>query len=311
MNDATLHALFSVKEGLTENHTSDQLLTVLDNLLYLAVDSVVRHTNWLDLTISNLITWYTDNTRRKIASNVADKSEVFDCLVTILMSRDPDFKMKVIRSMQMERSFWFRFLRIFVESCPDHTSSFHDFIFLTRSGGSLKIAKRDAAYWYNNAVKMKRLIMEKYLRYVGKQAVYAKKKNPELNLDDCVQNFSIALMQAVDKCSSDKGTLTTYISQWLFSAQSKSKNESYGIAYTIPDNKRKEYASLGLSSPSNYYVPIQDVVNDEGEVGESYTYSPTQAVDSEDYSRHILKLAKHADPVGYGRYLLGLSEILV
>lgn len=304
----TLLNVLSIQETIGSNYTSNQLLTVLDTALFYAVEAIVRNTNWLDVVLSSVINWYSENTRRKISSTLS-KDEVFSKLISILLSEDIDYKIEQLKKLSLERSLWFKTCKIFVSLCPDNTSRFHNFQFLKRESGSLYIAKRDAQYWLNVAIKMKSQIMEKYMRSVGKQALYAKKKNPDINLEDAVQNLTVSLSQAIDKCSSDRGTLTTYISQWFMSAQTKSRGEEYGTAYTIPDTVRKEFYK---GRPPNIYVNLDYLVSEGKEDLISDTGAdPIEEISSTNLRRHLLLLAKHADPDGYGRFAMGLDEILI
>lgn len=304
----TLLNVLSVSESLDVNYTSSQLLSVLDNALFYAVEAIIRNTNWMNLVLSNVITWYSENARRKISS-MATKDEVYGTLISVILSTDPDYKIEKLKELQLERSLWFKSVRMFTINCPEYTTSFHSFQFLKLEEGSLYVARRDALYWLGVAEKMKRQIMEKYMRFVGKQAVYAKRKHPDIDLDDTVQNFTIALSQAIDKCSSDRGTLTSYINQWFMSAQTRSRGEEYGTAYSVPDSVRKEFFK---GRPSNIYVSFQDLLKD----GESdnilpqYANDPVNDIENEDDRAHILRLARHADPLGYARFQLGLKEIL-
>lgn len=305
----TLLNVLSIKESLDTNYTSNQLLSVLDVSLFYAVEAILRNTNWMNLILSNVITWYCDNTRRKISSTAENRDEVFSTLISVILSTDVDYKLERLKSLQLERSLWFKSCKMFISNCPEHPAAYHNFQFMTRDGGSLYIARRDALYWLNVAENMKKVIMEKYMRLVGKQAVYAKKRTPDIDLEDTVQNLTVSLSQAIDKCSSDRGTLTTYIGQWFMSAQTRSRGEEYGTAYTIPDSVRKEFFK---GRPSNIYVPIQDLMKEGGDdIIPSISNDPVNDIESESNREHLLKLAKHADPKGYGRFYLGLEEVLI
>ncbi len=303
----TLLNALGVKERFNENYTSNQLLSVLDDALFYAVGAIIRNTTWFNLVLSNVVTWYCDNTRRKISSTAESRNDVFSTLISVMLSDDPEYQIETLRSLQLERSLWFKSCKMFVSNCPEITGHYHNFLFKKREGGSLHVARRDALYWITIAEEMKKAIMEKYMRHVGTQAVHAKKKNPEIDLEDTVQNFTISLSQAIDKCSSDRGTLTTYINQWFLSAKTRSRSEEYGTAYVIPDSVRKEFFN---GRPSNIYVPFQDLMREgSDDIIPVVCNDPSNDVEDECYNSHLLKLAKHADPKGYGRFYLGLAEI--
>lgn len=308
MSQNTLLNVLSVQENIDTNYTSSQLLSALDLALFYSIEAIMRNTNWLNIILSKVVTWYCDNTRRKISSNTNNRNEVFSKLISIMLSTDIDYKLEQLRALHLERSIWFRACRMFIDACPEYTTHLHNFKFLKLSGGSLYIARRDAAYWLSVAEEMKKSIMLKYMRHVGKQASYAKKKNPDIDLDDTVQNLTVALSQAIDKCSSDRGTLTTYINQWFMSAQARSRGEEYGIAYVIPDSYRKEFFS---GKPSNIYVSIHDIMKEgSDDIIPQVKNDPVDGIEEDSTRLHILRLAKHADPKGYGRFYLGLNEIL-
>lgn len=299
----TLQLVLGVNERLGGNWTSSQLLSVLDDLLMYAVESVVRNTDWMDSVVASVITWYTDNTRRKIASNT--KYDPIDALLSFMVASDVDYKMDILRKMGLERGLWFKALRTFLNTCPKETSEIHNAIYLVKPGRSLQVVRRDVQIWYDLAVDMKSMIMEKYMRHVGNHALYLKRKNPAISLDDAVQNLFISLGTAIDKCSSDKGTLTTYVNQWFMSAQSKSRHQEYGLAYTVPDNVRQQFYD---GRPSNMYVPLDDLYA-SGDFDEESSSKPHTEVEGMQSTLHFLKLARHADPTGFARVALKIQEL--
>lgn len=305
----TLLNVLSVTETLDVNYTSSQLLSVLDNALFSAVESIIRNTDWMNLVLSNVITWYSENARRKISST-ATKDEVYSTLISVILSSDIDYKIEKLKALQLERSLWFKSVKMFVSNCPESSDSVHNFLFMTLPEGSLFVARRNAQYWLTVAETMKRQIMEKYMRYVGTQAIYAKKRNPDIDLEDTVQNLTVALSQAIDKCSSDRGTLTSYIAQWFMSAQTRSRSEEYGTAYSVPDSVRKEFYK---GRASNIYVPFQDLVGEgnDDSIIPNIANDHLEVIEDEDEKAHLLRMAKHADPTGYGRFQLGLKELLI
>jgi hypothetical protein len=205
--------------------------------------------------------------------------------------------------MEMERNVWMSSCKMFASAPIDCNPLNSNRVFYKeRCGKDLWVAVRDVSYWLGKAHEMKSRIMEKYLRFTLTMAnSYYKNSHTSIDLDDLIQNFTLAVSKAIDKCSVNQGTLTSYIQQWMRSAQNSSASgHEYGIAYSVPQASRKSF--LDGRSP-NIYVPI-----DDEEV--LMVASIDTSVEDQSQLNHIRLLAKHADPRGFARLQLGIQEIV-
>lgn len=300
MHSSVFDSLKGVKESIGDNYTSSQLLGSLDILIFNAIDAIIEHTDWLDLVVGRILLWYGDNKKRKLSP--IPKEDFMEMCFLYLCS-DAKGKMQIIRQMEMERNVWLSSCKLFCMHPVDEDPLNPLRVFYKeRSGKDLWVAHRDVAYWSGKAFEMKSKIMEKYLRYTLTMAnSYYKNSNTSVDLDDLIQNFTLAVSKAIDKCSVNHGTLTSYIQQWMRSAQNSSASgHEYGIAYSVPQASRKQF--LEGRSP-NIYVPI-----DAEEVLAVAHEDNSLETDSE--IAHIRLLAKHADPLGLARMQLGIQEIV-
>ena len=301
MHSEVFESLKGVKEVLSDNFTSSQLLGSLDILLFNAIDCIIEHTDWLDLVVGKVILWYGDNKKRKLSPIPKDD---FLELCFLFLCSDTGGKQKIVRRLEMERNVWISSLKLFCHS----TTSLDPLdpmrvAYKQKPNGDLWVANRDVTYWLDKALEMKKRIMEKYMRYTVTMArAYYKGSNTDIDLDDLIQNFILAVSKAIDKCSTNHGTLTAYIGQWMRSAQNSSASgHEYGVAYSVPHSLRKQFS---VGRVPNIYVPMESA-----EV-QSVTEEDT-ILEDESERLKIRLLAKHADPSGLARHYYGIAEELL
>ena len=301
MHSEVFESLKGVKEVLSDNFTSSQLLGSLDILLFNALDSVIEHTDWLDLVIGKVILWYGDNKKRKLSP--IPKDDFMEYCFLFLCS-DVSGKQRIIRLLEMERNVWISSLKLFTQSTTS-TDPLDPMrvAYRQKPNGDLWVANRDVTYWLDKALEMKKRIMEKYMRYTITMArAYYKGASTDIDLDELIQNFILAVSKAIDKCSTNHGTLTAYIGQWMRSAQNSSASgHEYGVAYIVPHSMRKQFAQGRVP---NIYVTI------DSEEVQSVTEEDT-SIEDESENRKIRLLAKHADPTGLARHHYGIAEELL
>jgi hypothetical protein len=307
MHSEVFDKLKRVTETIGENYTSSQLLSVLDSLIFYALDAIIDHTSWLDLVVGNVLVWYGDNRKRKLSP--LPKHQVLERCFLFVTTPSKEHKKELIRVMELERSLWFNACRLFTEGAGEALSrEMPDRLriaYMENHDGDLYVAVRDCLYWIQVAQEMKRRIMEKYMRFTVTMAnAYMKGANTRIDLDDLIQNFVLAVSKAIDKCSANQGTLTSYIQQWIRSAQSSSSSShEYGVAYSVPPAIRKQFTD-------NRRVPNIALPLDCDEAITKATPGPEELCENEDEIQKIRLLAKHADPSGLARLYHGIQETL-
>lgn len=321
MSSFVINSLKSVKEQLTDNYSSYELLTTLDTLLIYAITPILENTRYVERSLSLLSGWYVNAARRKIAS--LDTKDEFNTIAAqlIIAQNLPDRKL-LWQKLRLERTItfwmlhdWLRIMQPWVKartlndydamhsSCRKGCFISYDHVFTTI---------QTVDYWLNAAVNFKQQIMEKYMRLVMLEATsyasFQKKNNPHLNiqLDDVAQNFVLALSKAIDKCDANRGTLTSYIKTWLKDARNTTSfSHEYGVAYSIPTGKKRDIARH-TSSINNISISLD---SDEAQEMPSSFDTEASAVSSHVVNR-VRRLAKAADPLGLGRAALQITEVL-
>lgn len=327
MHSQTFQTTKSIKESITKRYSSNQLISVLDDLIYKAIYSIILHTNFLDELFGVLLCWYSGAHRRKISS--LSKDVVLFLLFRFLYESEVDRKFHILKSARLERNILFYFISLFLETGKQYRplsvkcvqvkltkrfsmrwkmSLIEDTLFCH---GNLFAAYNQVDFWYKESIEFKHQIMEKYMRHAVMQANRYHKMNKRSDLDDIIQNYLLAVSKAIDKFDSKKGTLTSYINQWLLNAQSYSDSgHEYGIAYSIPVSIKKIKALSKKNNTVNISASLQDEsVKKEVEIVSS-GFTPEEEVEQKSEVSRIRLLAKYADPKGLGRIKLGIEEVL-
>lgn len=285
---------------------------------------IIKNTNYIDLYFASLIEWLSEGRNRKISrehSNI-----LLSRMVLFIAETNWKNKLYLFKKCKLERSIPHYIASDFLK---DSLPIIQTTIDLTKtnnlakrsillekkslleqrcfSTGDLWATFQTVDFWYKEAVNFKNMLIEKYMRHiVNKAGKYYRAKSNRIDLDDVVQNFSLATSKAIDKFDSRKGTLTSYIELWMRNAESYSfDSHEYGIAFSIPSNKKKGAA---LDSKNiNIYVPLEEkettVVYNEEEDVENH-------LEELDEIDKVRKLAKYADPIGIARTELGIQEVL-
>jgi hypothetical protein len=309
-----LDALKSVKESLSHNYTSYQLLHVLDTLLWRSVKPMLQTTRFMDRILANVLSWGATNPRRKLSS--LPKDQFYTLLVAFLSTDDPKLKYKILKRLRLERNILFFAISRFLEltknlqlgqNPPDIFSKL-----AVTDANRLWFASRELRYWGDLASTFKGWIIEKYMRYVMLEAstFYRQQllQNPHLTFDqeDIAQNFILVVDRAINKCDPNQGTLTAYIQTWLRDAKTNPHfRGEYGMAYSIPASQRRRLAQQQVSA-----VNISVCIDDESLTGLSSDHDIEADYERRKQVEHIRLLAKRADPHGIARLFLGIGEHL-
>ncbi len=326
MSSAVLQTLKSVKERLPDNYTSGQLFEVLDRMLYRSIDPIIEHANYVDRILAIVLSWYSNNQRRKVSPLSKERFNTY--VIAFLGARDNDLRKKIYRNLRLERNItffivqrWLSLLKpwrqLHVQYARGDNSVLHQMASLERTAliwnnHNLFTEYQNVAYWHEQAAQFKQQMLEKYMRFIMREAYgyYRAQQinNPHLrfDLDEIAQNFILAAYKAIDKCDERQGTLTTYIQNWLKNAKvSTHFRHEYGIAYNIPHSKRQRIAKKQDHS-SNIYVSIDS--EEAQEIASEHDLE--QEMERNDQINFVRMLAKIADPIGIGRIVLGIGEVL-
>lgn len=145
---------------------------------------------------------------------------------------------------------------------------------LARASPTAFLVQRESAYWYSKALEFRAHIINKYTRHALMQAkTLYEDLNHSVPLDDLVQSFLICLARAIDRCDSNLGVLSTFISNWFLSVRS-----TYLRDAAVKHANLDDFAHLAVSSS----------ISEE----------------------HILRLSRNLDPEGTVRFALGIPNYL-
>ena len=303
--------------------TSAQLVSVMDFLLYNAIDPIIEHTTMMDRMMSYVLSFAQMEPRRKISS---DKGSLPTRILQFLTLPQSSHKKrsKLIREMKLERSILYYCVDLFLKMSDGYeekevaatrltkfTQEYTDLSLARKeldetlgTVGSIFAARSRAKFWINRFYSFKNDIEMRYSAYVEGVARGYTKDKPDLDTKEVAQNMMIYVSKAIDKFDESKGSITSYIQIWTRKAMLDTKlNQQYGAAYSIPQKVKKKIVD-GLAQPNfrkNVDLEDLDTVLDAGESIE---------MEAEEKDRDIRMLAKIADPSGIGRILMGIREIL-
>jgi hypothetical protein len=230
----------------------------------------------------------------------------------------PQQKIKILSRMRLERNILFFIATKFIAATKSLEAKRPNQkiinAFSVSQPSRLYFASRDCQFWYEQASDFKGQIMEKYMRMamVEAQMFYKQQRqdNPHLKfeLDELGQNFMLAVSKAVDKCDAQRGTLTTYVQNWIKDAKGNSSlRGEYGIAYTIPAAQRRSMAAKSDGKPHSVNISVSiDSKDLEHLTSDS---NVEQEVERTRQIQRVRLLAKRVDPTGIGRLYLGIEEI--
>lgn len=308
--------LKSLKESIDTNLTSYQYLSVLDEMLYNAVQPLIENTRFVDVFMAQMLGWQTINPKRKTCGL---GRHAFSASTTLfLLSDSPKQKLKILKKMRLDRAMLFELLRRWFElAAPlqeigDKTSSkaalsdLHALQekCLVKQGHGLTSTYRLSNYWFKESLEYKRKILEKYTRNC---LMIAKRDYEELQhqipLDDIVQVYLLTASKAIDKCDSDRGVLTTHIQNWLLSA----KNVVVAMYLTGGGEDAKR---INISTTTSKKIVDELMESSDLEDIDELSHSDDELRERESDLREIRLVAKLFDPTGIGRLLLGIQEEL-
>lgn len=326
-NVAAMNRIKTIKESLEDRYSSSQMMNVLDQLLHNGLSALAEGSDFINSMLASCLVWYNTNTRRKISS--LPKEKVLQ-LLTLYPVVSVEEKSRILRKLRFERNVWFYILEAFCQHGEKYADlelrmlktkdyfekkAIQSKLFnIQRSlnvHDSVTALFYNVRFWFQQAVKFRNQIMERYMRHSAMKAhSYYRAGSSRNDLADVIQNFQLALNKAVNKFDQRKGTLTSYINFWLRGAQSagNTSTHEYGIAYTIPSNVRKEMAKGENAHSVNIFTPIHD--NKSVEDMHSDDPTPEENAERESDIVSIRRIAKRVDPHGLLRIRLGIGEVL-
>jgi len=245
--------LLTFKEMITANLSSKQIIVILNALLNAAAEPLFQHSHLMrQLVLQAMLQTQVDH-RRKIS--IHSKENTAALIIYGITNRD----FSAIKHCEIDRGTLFKAVDIVYGRLKQAVELERR---LVRRPKSSKLLLRQAmlahrlgmpvnlmtplARWigeyYELYLQFKERIIAKYIKFAYQEANRARALT-DLHVDvgELFKNYLLALNRAIDKCDANRGTLTSYIQQWMMSARSSPEfDHQYGVAFTLPANVRKE-----------------------------------------------------------------------
>ena len=263
MTNTANYSLLKVKEQLSENLSSLQIVKTLDELLFNAVKPLMRNTDFMDYTLVELLPYLFLNRRRRF-SNVPH-GELCDNIFSVIMIQNREDKIALLQKQGLERSVYFAALVKFetealkyFEAVNQQLANMHNSLpYVVDVGQKLRKnffihgneyqTARSVAFWLKHSYRFKQMIVEKYIRRAFTEArKMASQTNLQIDVDDLFRNLILSVHKAIDKYDIKKGPLASYVAYWFLEAKKSYRNaHEYGVAYNMPTGKRKKLLEEG------------------------------------------------------------------
>lgn len=320
-----LKSLKNVKEKIQDNYTSAQLLGVLDLMLLRSISPIIHQTHFIDRALSLILYWYTINQRRRISP--LSKKDFNRNVIQFLGNPDNKQRCILFSGLKLERNITFFLIRSWLSEMrhwPDeyvrslargnrYEKTRIEKRAMIVSSDNLLFALQKVRFWEHAASEFKNALIEKYMRLIFNMAHqhYAinRDMHPHLRMDleEIAQDFILAAHRGIDKCDAEQGTLTYYLETWLRNARGSVSHfrHEYGVAYSIPASVKRKIAEKKSS-----VINIALTMDEDGVLDVPDELQVEEVCEKRNYIEFIRKLARYADPLGYGRIRLGIGEVL-
>lgn len=323
------------ENSATYNLTGGDIQTILDNLLYRALEPIVQHTCVFDTQIVHILSRVSINKKRKLVS--IDRLLAISMLAKALVETNVKIKFKLIESAKIERCIIHRFITILLTDLKQFDSLYkRNFIksdakllkkmnVIASSLGatdieSLYCAYAQASEFVEAYFNYRNSVVDHYIKFAYKVSnSFRTTKHNNYDSGDVQQNFLSAITKAIDKYDSSKGALTSYINYWILNAQTCNSNSSeYGIAYTLPHGKKRSRVSdksnvnfsLSLDSKEMLNAVHADNVYANFEIDEEHKIIQylTKAVDKNGCVRLTLDIGEYHTKKEYAAMRRQMTE---
>lgn len=307
----TFAKLKGIQESISGNLTSHQYLSVLDHFLYRSIQPLIQGTRFVDVFLAQVLAWQTQNPKRKTSG--AGRHSFAANATLFFLTDDHKARLKIIRNMRLDRAIIFETIRRWLAivehyeelstqvASPDLISRLHELseVASIRPSFSLHATYTQVKFFYEQAASFKDKILQKYTRMVLNTAKrdYVQLGH-KIDIDDIIQVYMMTAAKAIDKCDTDRGVLTTHIQNWLMSAKNVVVGQHLqGAMKSLSQSQGNVVDRMTGDSISLDEVP--DMAVEESDASEK-----------EEIIDQVRLVAKAFDPLGVGRILMGIQEVL-
>ena len=255
----TNSSILTFPQLISNNLSSKQIVSLLNQLINCAIEPLFNNSILArELILQALLQTQTDH-RRKIS--IHNKAITTSCITYGIIHKD----FNVIKMCELDRNILFKvvlymepYLREALKleyqlARKDKQSTrlkLHNISVATGiKNNLLTVIARWCLPYLNTYLQFKERIVAKYIKYAYREATIAT-YNTKLFIDpkELFKNLLLAIDKAIDKFDANRGTLTSYINQWMMSAKSAPEfNHQYNVSYDLPANVRKLMEKSGIS----------------------------------------------------------------
>lgn len=292
----------AIDENIKVNLTSLEYLQILDYYLKKSWEQIVYLSpEFVENYLCKVIAYSLKRSSIKICSG--ERLELYDFIFQYIHA-DQKKQIKLIQAMHLNRGIIFGLIRLWLKAAQQYDESWS--LFNQKSSKQrfidqynalaalghpnqdyLYAAYKEVEYWHKKATDFKAMICQKYTRLALIQAQKAYVQyNCRLSLNDFSIIYLMTVSKAVDRCDARFGVLTSFIQNWLKSAQSQAIKIIRQGGDAVSLEGLHEVYGDAVQTPSTY-------------IDHSH----------EDYE-DILAQCKAADPEGVVRYIMNIPEYL-
>lgn len=106
-------------------------------------------------------------------------------------------------------------------------------------------------YWFDLYIQLKNILAGKYYLYAFKYAKIAKMKRPHIDMDCLFKSLLMSIGKALDKYTSERGTLSSYVQYWFKSTLiSPEFDFELGRAFSSSAYAKKKLKTQGINTTS-------------------------------------------------------------
>jgi hypothetical protein len=265
-----MNALLAHKQKLTTNLSSRQIITILNALLNAVAEPLFNNCQLMrQLILQAMLQTQLDH-RRKISVH---SKEITAALVLHGVSQR-DFS--AVKLCEIDRGTLFKAVDQVYQNLLQAIAIEQQLLIKPKTTGLWLQQEAIAKYlgvdsnlltplarwvriYYELYLQFKEQIIAKYIKYAYHEANRARALTGlHVDVEDLSKNYLLAVDRAIDKCDAERGTLTSYIQQWILSARSSPEfDHQLGVSYSLPANIRKDMERNKLPL-TNMSTPIEE-----------------------------------------------------
>lgn len=261
------------------NLSDGQIDWLLDDLMRRAIAPLAKASNFLIQLVSDIFKQSFQDKRRKVSP--VDRKKCYMLLFEVLHSDDPDVHLENFMEAKIERNLTHEALvkivkyeseyrnrqaRRAITGEADARVEAIERIFGVMDGDSFSLALAEASFWttayenFRNAIVMS---FDKLAHATTNKIVRG--TTLAIDRDDMYKNMMMGAQRAVDKFTSLKGTLASYVRLWFRNAETNPPfPHEYGTSFTVSAGERRRISTkinAGQSAISNLSVTLDEAVD--------------------------------------------------